>query len=232
MKGSKEGVKAMKYMFLLSALGMMACTTSTTVEPLSTPGPVTLLAAERVDAQEDVTAEAAAHTTAPDLAEGLVLEAAPEARIDGTVVVLEDGENLSLLAAWSGVPAEDIAEASGIAVTSVLMPGQELVIAMTAEAGEGFTTRRQDALAARVQRYLDSRGGELERSVHMVRTGQTTWGIARNAIGIPTWVLRFYNPGTDMDNLKIGQGLSYPSFSETFAQELGEELDELAPMAQ
>lgn len=224
----------MKSMFLMSTLAMMACTSNTAedVLPVSTPAPVTLLDAERADVPEANLSAVLPEATEQDAVTSLVEAVEPGVLLEGTVIVLEDGENLSLLAAWSGVPAEDIAEASGISVTSRLMPGQELTIPMTPEAEEGFTTRRQDALAARVQRYLDSRGGELELSVHTVRTGQTTWSIARDEIGIPTWVLRFYNPGTDMDKLQIGQGLSYPSFSETVAQERDEERNVASVMAQ
>jgi LysM repeat protein len=200
---------------ILMLAGLVACTGGDVSEADATAQGIDISGEMmRIEADTGVT-EAAVVVAAEELIEPVAVTL-PAVGASVSVEV-QDGESLSLLASWSGVTAEDIAAASGITVTSRLMPGQEIAIPMDPMAAEGFEVRRQDAMAARVQRYLDRRGGELSIDQHTVRTGESAWSIARSAVGIPTWVLAFYNPGIDMDHLTIGQGLTVPLFTDTVA---------------
>lgn len=206
---------------MIALLGLTACS-GPSAEATQPTGPD--IEAELASIEADTGILAPAEDPLTELTEEVVAEIVtePVAPAPGTVrheITLQDGENLSLLAAWAGVTAEDIAEASGISVTARLMPGQALQIPMSTESAEGFETRRGDALAARVQRYLDRRGGEMSLAAHTVRTGESAWSIARETLSLPTWVLAFYNPGVDMERLQIGQALSYPAFAPALAVE-------------
>ena len=167
--------------------------------------------AEMLEEAPEALAEAGAHIT--DAAEATV-EITGEL-IEGVRIQVQDGESLAQLASIAGLTAEEIAEASGITVTSPLRVGQELVLPTTADRAEAIEDDRAQALSGRLERYLGRHGGEADVETYTVRTGDTVWGIARQQHGMPTWVLRAYNPGVDLDRLQIGQELSVPVLGDT-----------------
>lgn len=205
----------MKSTILTLMLGLIACGTPAEVSP---PEQAVQMLDEIASIEQDT---GALEPALPELIgaepEAVVADIVEVGAPAGLSISVQDGENLSLLAAWSGLTAEAIAEANGLPVTTPLRVGQSLVLPLSAEATEGFETRRQGALAARLVRYQDRRGGELAVGEHTVRTGESAWSIAHDAVGVPTWVLRAYNPGTDMDRLTIGQTLSFPIYTDTLA---------------
>ncbi|MEL6343884.1 MAG: LysM domain-containing protein [Myxococcota bacterium] len=132
-------------------------------------------------------------------------------------IMVRDGENLALLASWAEMTVEEIAERNDLAVTGVIYPGQTLQLAIADE--EAFEDARAEATGGRLQRYLERRGGEISTIEHTVRTGETAWGIARDVVGVPMWVLALYNPSVDLDRLTIGQTLMAPQLGDTVADD-------------
>ncbi len=134
-------------------------------------------------------------------------------------VEVRAGENLVLLARWAGTSVEAVAELNGLDVSEPLYPGQSLLLPTEDEAAdEALVSSREDFAQARLDRYLERRGGLMAVEEHRVRTGETAWGIARSQLGIPTWVLSAYNPDTDLDSLSIGERLMVPVLSDTVAE--------------
>jgi hypothetical protein len=134
-------------------------------------------------------------------------------------VEVRSGENLVLLARWAGTSVEVVAELNGLDVTDPLYPGQSLLLPTADEAADASLVTTREAFAqARLERYLERRGGLMALEEHRVRTGETAWAIARDQLGIPTWVLAAYNPGSDLEHLGIGERLMVPVLSDTVAE--------------
>jgi len=134
-------------------------------------------------------------------------------------VEVRAGENLVLLARWADSSVEAVAELNGLDVSEPLYPGQSLLMPTADEAADaGLVESRESFAQARLERYLQRRGGLMAVDEHRVRTGETAWGIARNQLGIPTWVLEAYNPDADLDRLSIGERLVVPVLSDTVAE--------------
>jgi hypothetical protein len=134
-------------------------------------------------------------------------------------VEVRSGENLVLLARWAGTSVEAVAELNGLDVTEPLYPGQSLLLPTADEAADDGLLGAREAFAdARLERYLERRGGLAAVEEHRVRTGETAWAIARDQHGIPTWVLEAYNPDADLEHIGIGERLMVPVLSDTVAE--------------
>jgi LysM repeat protein len=198
---------------------LVACSTepTSTFEPLADPPKVTApspdVAAYTAPIEAD-TFEPGPLSPAPiptiastdDGAPAGLFSTPPDAPVAS--ITVQDGESLALLAGWSGVVAEEIASLNEIDVSDALYPGQELIL--PTQAADSVETERVAFTEVRLSRYLDRRGGLAGIRTYRVQTGDTAWGIARQELGVPTWVLSHYNGGDSLDRLSIGQELIAP----------------------
>ena len=223
---------------------LVACSTepNTTFEPLADPPEVTApspdVAAYTAPVEADpFAADPFAADPIPTLAStddgasaGL-LSTPPDAPVSS--ITVQDGESLALLAGWSGVVAEEIASLNDLDVSDALYPGQELIL--PTEAAGSVETERVAFTEIRLSRYLDRRGGLAGIRTYRVQTGDTAWGIARQELGVPTWVLSHYNGGDSLDRLSIGQELIAPVLGDEItadAEELTDASSEAATLAE
>ncbi len=124
---------------------------------------------------------------------------------------LRHGETLAHFARWSGIPVEEIAEASGLDLAGDYSVGTAIRIPIhSVDTQLAVDERRETHRTRRVETYLASRGGTVGTDFFTVRTGDTAWSIARDAQGIPVWMLEAYNPSVDLDKLQPGQDLLVP----------------------
>lgn len=124
---------------------------------------------------------------------------------------LRHGETLAHFARWSGVPVEEIAEASGLDLGGDYTVGTAVRIPIhSVDTQLAVDERRETHRTRRVDSYLATRGGTVGTDFFTVRTGDTAWSIARDAQGIPVWMLEAYNPSVDLDKLHPGQDLLVP----------------------
>lgn len=148
---------------------------------------------------------------------------APDAPFEGVEITIRPGENLVGLASVADLPVEMLVDANGLDPLSPLTPGETLRVPLSGEAGAVFLEARDFARADRLDHYLAGRGGLLGVETHVVRTGETAWGIARHQAGVPTWVLSAFNPDTNLDMLGIGQRVKVPVFGDSVAEAAPEE---------
>jgi len=125
-------------------------------------------------------------------------------------VTIRHGENLSLLAGWSGIPAEEIALYSSVHVQDVLYAGQELQIPLDEDSAEKFETSRNQFEDRRLDRWLERHGGLLAVTPMPVATGETVSSMAQDNGGLPIWVVAAFNRGRDLDRLGIGDEVYVP----------------------
>jgi len=124
---------------------------------------------------------------------------------------LKRGETLAHFARWSGLSLEEVAEASGLDLGGDYPVGTALRIPLdSVELQAQIDERREAHRTRRVDAYVAGRGGTVGTDFFTVRTGDTAWSIARDAQGIPVWVLEAYNPTANLDSLQPGQELLVP----------------------
>lgn len=203
----------------LSALMLPACGG----EGAETPDPIALSAAPVVDSavssQIDLDPQRPVIAPLPAL-EPLATEL-PDSREPAWTATLDigvrHGETLVVLADQAGCTAEDLALLNGFDVTHMLRAGDRILVPVDRVDAETLQTRRAESLARRLDRYLRGRGGSAGVATHRVRTGETGWGIARDVVSVPMWVLASYNPDVDLDRLSIGDSLQVPVMLDTVA---------------
>ncbi len=137
------------------------------------------------------------------------LAEAPEP-VPTRIFELRHGENLHIFAKWSEVPVEDIAELSGLDLAGDYPVGTEVALPVEGVDIVAVESAREAHWLARIDGYLESRGGETGTDFYTVKTGDTAWGIARESHGIPIWLLAAYNPSISLDSLHPGDKLMVP----------------------
>jgi LysM repeat protein len=132
-------------------------------------------------------------------------------------IEVRPGESLVLIADWSGLTVEDIADANGIRSGATLYPGQLLEMGIDSETFAAMQDARERFEDTRLDRYLERRGSLVGVTTHTVGTGETAWQIGREHGELPLWVVASFNRGQDLDRLRIGQELSLPMLGDTVA---------------
>lgn len=217
------------HLLATAALLATACTTDEIEEPeavaaaeVEAPGPAEEAAWE---VEEDV-AEVASAAPSPAPV-GPELPVAEGSSVETFEVEVRPGENLVLLAGWADVSVEDLTEVNGLDARDLLVVGQAVKIPVVdAGSAEAFSIAREAATDLRLDRYVARRGGLVGTETHIVRTGETAWGIAHDRAGVPTWVLARFNPEVDLERLGIGDTLAVPVLADTVAEVSEEDLPE------
>lgn len=117
-------------------------------------------------------------------------------------------ENLVLIAQWAEIPVDLLLDANPeLDAREPLYPGQTLVVPVSDSVP--LEQGRAIWIQERVDRFLASHGGVAGVEEVRVRSGDTAWGLAED-VGIPLWVLTAYNPGLDLDGLRVGDRVRRP----------------------
>lgn len=149
-------------------------------------------------------------------------------------VTVRPGENLVSLADWAGTSPTELAALNGMQVQDTLYAGQKLGFSLEGEAIDSFVEARENALDARVDRYLERRGGLYTVESYAMRQGDTAWGIAQEKGEIPLWVLSAFNQDVELDLLSIGDSITLPVVEDTIqaSAELssGPQVDAVSPL--
>ena len=130
-------------------------------------------------------------------------------------IEVRPGENLVSLAEWASTTPTELARLNGVEVQDTLFAGQSLGLSLEGEAVDAFVEARDQALDARVDRYIDRRGGLYTVESHAIRQGETAWGVGQKKGEIPLWVLAAFNQDVELSALSIGDLLSVPVLEDT-----------------
>ena len=125
-------------------------------------------------------------------------------------VRVRHGESLYLLARWSGVAIEALEEMNGIDLGHPLKGGQSLIIPMTREQTDRLEAARDLFANERKDAYIAGRGGLVEVQTYRLKTGDTVWTVARRHGRLPTWLIKAFNPGVNINRVRIGQRVFIP----------------------
>ena len=130
-------------------------------------------------------------------------------------IEVRPGENLVSLSDWADTTPTELARLNGMEVQDTLFAGQKLGLSLEGEAVDGFVEARDRALEARVDRFLDRRGGLYTVESHAMRQGETAWGVGQERGEIPLWVLAAFNQDVELSSLSIGDLLTVPVVEDT-----------------
>ena len=165
-------------------------------------------------------------TAGPPEAAAEVAIGSSEARAQPTHrIVIRSGENLVLLAGWAGTTPTDLAELNEMDVQATLFAGSGLNIVLTDEEFASFSEKRGVALDARLDRYIEKRGGLYTVEAHSMRSGETVWAVAKNLGGLPMWVVSAFNEDLDLNELGIGDIVTLPVMVDTVQASLEAGID-------
>lgn len=130
---------------------------------------------------------------------------------------LRRGETLAHFARWSGLTVESVADNSDLDLKGSYPVGTTIRLNIGSEQRSRLESSRDEHHQKRVEGYLASRGGSTGSEFYTVRSGDNAWVIAKNAFGIPVWLLESYNPSVDLDALHPGQALMVPVIDDVVA---------------
>ncbi len=215
-------------LFSLIALALIACGDNSDAQVRSdvrakpAPQPIASRMAPAAPVRDPIPREEIQQAPTPKVGETPDEEgfaASPPENIEEEEAILEievrPGESLVLIADWSGLTVEQIAEANGFHPAATLYPGQLLDLDVDIETFAEMQDARERSEDARLDRFLSRRGSLVGVTSHTVGTGETAWQIAREHGTLPLWVLASFNRGVNLDRLKIGQDLNLPMLGDS-----------------
>ena len=204
----------------LIALSLFACGS----EPEATASiePVELAPVEDLDTIEEI---AEVEVTASDQMASIDLEIVLDSELTAPEppeapetyeIAVRSGENLVLIADWGDVSVEDLlATNDGLDPADPVFPGQTLQMPGGEEESIAYVAERQAFVDAKLERYMNRRGGLVGVDEHRVQTGDTAWGLASEVAEVPMWVLAEFNRKGDLDQLRIGDRVMLPVLGDT-----------------
>ncbi len=126
------------------------------------------------------------------------------------IVQVEVEETLGHYAEWAGVSASRIRRLNDLSFGRPLHLHQKFKIPLAAVAAKDFEAQRYE-FHKRLQEdfYAAYRVGELQR--YRVQPGDSYWTLCRDKFDLPLWLLRHYNTGVNLAELRIHQSLTIPA---------------------
>ena len=142
-------------------------------------------------------------------------------------VTVRHAENLVSLAELAKTSVDEIASINALDDFDALRPGDELQLPIPDSVGsveeDGFIGMfEEDRIAARqvrVDRFESQKGGVVGVESYRVKTGDNAWTLATKEFEVPLWVLSHYNPDVNMESLRIGQQIQFPSLAANLEQD-------------
>jgi len=142
-------------------------------------------------------------------------------------VTVRHAENLVSLAELAKTSVDEIASINALDDFDALRAGDELQLPIPDRVGsveeDGFIAMfEEDRIAARqvrVDRFESRKGGVVGVESYRVKTGDNAWTLATKEFGVPLWVLSHYNPDVNMESLRIGQQIQFPSLAANLEQD-------------
>jgi len=148
--------------------------------------------------------------TATSLAEGLLqIDPSRWSVHGGERTAIQPGETLGHYAEWLEVPTQRLRDLNGMRRGSAVTIGKRVRLDFSRVSAAEFEARRLAYHRSVRVTYLEDfeiKGTE----EHVLRRGETLWGLSRTHYGVPVWLLWDYNPSLDFGNLAPGARLTIP----------------------
>jgi membrane-bound lytic murein transglycosylase D len=131
-----------------------------------------------------------------------------QVRDDGTIRV-EATETLGHYADWLQIPTQKLRNLNKLKYRQPVQLGQKLKLDYSRVSRENFEQVRRD-YHAKLQGEFFAQHRILGTEVYIVRRGDSLWTMTQRFNNLPIWLLRQYNPDTDLSDLRAGTQVLMP----------------------
>ena len=125
------------------------------------------------------------------------------------IIQVEIEETIGHYAEWLGVRAGEIRHLNAIPYGQVIHIGQELKIPLRRTTKEAFEEQRFEYHKELVEDFFSTYRVEAVQ-VYCIKKGDTLWTLANEKFELPLWLIRRYNPDTDLTTLVPYRNLRIP----------------------
>ena len=156
-------------------------------------------------AQAEELSPALGPATAP---QGLADSIDYQVRDDGSIRV-EATETLGQYADWLQIPTQRLRTINRLRAKQPVLLGQKLALDYSRVSRENFEQLRRD-YHAKLQGEFFAQHRISGTEVYIVRRGDSLWTMTQKFSNLPIWLLRQYNPDTDLSDLRPGTQVVMP----------------------
>ncbi|HEX6636802.1 MAG TPA: LysM peptidoglycan-binding domain-containing protein [Steroidobacteraceae bacterium] len=142
------------------------------------------------------------------VAQGLADSIDYQVREDGTIRV-EATETLGHYADWLQLPTQRLRNVNKLKARQTVQLGQKLQLDYSKVSRESFEQLRRD-YHAKLQGEFFAQHRIAGTEVYIVRRGDSLWTMTQKFSNLPIWLLRQYNPDTDLSDLRAGTQVVMP----------------------
>jgi membrane-bound lytic murein transglycosylase D len=142
------------------------------------------------------------------VAQGLADSIDYQVREDGTIRV-EATETLGQYADWLQIPTQKLRNVNKLKPRQPVLLGQKLKLDYSRVSRESFEQLRRD-YHAKLQGEFFVQHRIAGTEVYIVRRGDSLWTMTQKFSNLPIWLLRQYNPDTDLSDLRAGTQVVMP----------------------
>ena len=182
------------------------------MEAASTPEVATAVVQAAEIAREPVSASQAEELSPAlgpvSVSQGLADSIDYQVRDDGTIRV-EATETLGQYADWLQIPTRKLRIVHKLKPRQPVLLGQKLNLDYSRVSREAFEQVRRDYHAnLQAEFFVQHRIAGTE--VYIVRRGDSLWTMTQKFSNLPIWLLRQFNPDTDLSDLRAGTQVVMP----------------------
>ena len=182
------------------------------MEAATTPEVATAVVQAAESARQPVSA-AQAEELSPALGpvsvtQGLADSIDYQVRDDGSIRV-EATETLGQYADWLQIPTQKLRVLNKLKARQPVLLGQKLNLDYSRVSREAFEQVRRD-YHAKLQGEFFVQHRIAGTEVYIVRRGDSLWTMTQRFSNLPIWLLRQYNPDTDLSDLRAGTQVVMP----------------------
>ena len=131
-----------------------------------------------------------------------------QVRDDGSIRV-EATETLGQYADWLQLPTQSLRNINKLRAKQPVLLGQKLKLDYSRVSRETFEQLRRD-YHAKLQGEFFVQHRITGTEVYIVRRGDSLWTMTQRFSNLPIWLLRQYNPDTDLSDLRAGTQVTMP----------------------
>jgi membrane-bound lytic murein transglycosylase D len=130
------------------------------------------------------------------------------------IIHVEIEETIGHYAEWLGVRAGEIRHLNAIPYGQVIHIGQKLKIPLRRTTKVAFEEQRFEYHKELVEDFFSTYRVEAVQ-VYCIKKGDTLWTLANEEFELPLWLIRRYNPETDLTSLVPSRNLRIPVVEKT-----------------
>ncbi len=182
------------------------------MEAATTPDVASSVVQAAEDAREPVSASQAEDLSPAlgpvSVSQGLADSIDYQVRDDGSIRV-EATETLGQYADWLQIPTQNLRNINKLKARQPVLLGQKLKLDYSRVSRETFEQLRRD-YHAKLQGEFFVQHRIAGTEVYIVRRGDSLWTMTQRFSNLPIWLLRQYNPDTDLSDLRAGTQVVMP----------------------